>query len=617
MKYKKIKFTLLSLLLLSSFTSCSSGNIYTKTPEYQLEDYSSNYINDQYKNYYQILVYSYCDSNGDGIGDINGLISKLDYLNSGNTSDPNTLGVDGIYLLPIFKSSSYHKYNVTDYFTVSSDYGTMEDFEKLVSECNKRGISIILDLPVNHTSRANHLYTESYLALDSVSLTDDINEDGTIKVEKINEVPALGYYNWKLTSKVLSGANKYRKLNDTWSYEAYFDTDMPDLNLSNQDVQDEVKNIMKFWLDKGIKGFRLDGVEHYYDESPEKTYAFCDKIMEWGQEIAGDSFYAVGEGPWSSAVSKYYKNSKLNSFLNFYYGNYPTGGLTGQINQVLQTEQIFDRLYKADSNYYLDEFGSLYSDESLSNLRSRCVAKQFQKTVEFWDNELYSANPNAIDVNFLTNHDTVREIDNVKGFKFDDDTEEFSSVNLQRLKMIWAINHLMSGNSFTYYGEEIGMRTGKQYASGSSDEYKNDPNKRHPMNWSEEDTTGTVNIYKINGASKITQYLDAADKQILDSNSLWNFFKEIFKVKSYFPEIARGKQTILYAKDTIICMEKDYNGEKCYLVYNLSRNEVNISLEDLQLVDKEIKHVLSTDGTYSKISGKNIGLPDYSVTILK
>ena len=415
----------------------------------------------------------------------------------------------------------------------------------------------------------------------------------------------------------MSGPNKYRKLNDTWSYEAYFDTDMPDLNLSSPEIQNEVKNIMKFWLDKGIKGFRLDGVEHYFDESLEKTYDFCNKIMDWGHEIAGESFYAVGEGPWSSAISKYYGNSKLNSFLNFYYGNYHNGALTGQINQILQTEKIYDRLYKMDTDKYLDESGSLYSDENLENLRCRSVAKQFQKTIEFWDNEMYSANPNAIDANFLTNHDTVREIDNVKGFRFDDDTEDFSDVCLQRLKMIWAINHLLSGNSFTYYGEEIGMSTGKQYASGSSDEYKNDPNKRHPMHWSDEDTTGTVNIYKINGASKITQYLEAADKQILDANSLWNFFKEIYKVKSYFPEIARGKQKILYAKDTVICMEKDYNNEKCYLVYNLSRNEVNISLEDLQLKGKKIKHVLSTDGTYSKISGKNIGLPDYSVTILK
>lgn len=619
MKNKKIIFSLLSLLLVSSVTSCfSSSGLYLKTPGYQLKDYSSNYIaDDQYKNYYQILVYSYFDSNGDGVGDIKGLISKLDYLNSGDSSDPNTLGIDGIYLLPIFKSSSYHKYNVSDYYTISSDYGTIEDFELLVSECNKRGISIILDLPVNHTSRANHLYTESYLSLDKVNLESDINDNGTIKAEKISEIPSLGYYNWKLTKKVMSGPNKYRKLNDTWSYEAYFDTDMPDLNLSSPEIQNEVKNIMKFWLDKGIKGFRLDGVEHYFDESPEKTYDFCNKIMDWGHEIAGESFYAVGEGPWSSAISKYYGNSKLNSFLNFYYGNYPNGALTGQINKIIQTEQIYDRLFKMDTDKYLDESGSLYSDENLENLRCRSVAKQFQKTIEFWDKEMYSANPNAIDANFLTNHDTVREIDNVKGFRFDDDTEEFSDVCLQRLKMIWAINHLLSGNSFTYYGEEIGMRTGKQYASGSSDEYKNDPNKRHPMHWSDEDTSGTVNIYKINGASKITQYLEAADKQILDANSLWNFFKEIYKVKSYFPEIARGKQKILYAKDTVICMEKDYNNEKCYLVYNLSRNEVNISLEDLQLKGKKIKHVLSTDGTYSKISGKNIGLPDYSVTILK
>lgn len=107
---------------------------------------------DKYRNYYEIFVSSFCDSNGDGIGDIGGIISKLDYLNDGDPNSGDDLGIDGIWLMPIMPSPSYHKYDVTDYYDIDPQYGTMEDFEKLIAECDKRGIDVIIDLVINHTS---------------------------------------------------------------------------------------------------------------------------------------------------------------------------------------------------------------------------------------------------------------------------------------------------------------------------------------------------------------------------------------------------------------------------------------------------------------------------------
>ena len=116
------------------------------------EEIKATASTDNYRNYYEIFVYSFCDSNGDGIGDINGIIQKLDYLNDGDPNSGDDLGIDGIWLMPIMPSPSYHKYDITDYYDIDETYGTIEDFEKLSAECDKRGIDLIIDLVLNHTS---------------------------------------------------------------------------------------------------------------------------------------------------------------------------------------------------------------------------------------------------------------------------------------------------------------------------------------------------------------------------------------------------------------------------------------------------------------------------------
>ena len=157
---------------------------------------------DKYRNYYEIFVGSFYDSNGDGMGDLNGVIEKLDYLNDGDPTTDTDLGVDGIWLMPIHESPTYHKYDVIDYYSVDNDYGTIDDMKKLIEECHKRGINIIIDMVLNHSSNRNEFF---------VKAKQEILEGKTDGYAK--------YYNFIQTDKKPDGFVKLSGT-DNWYYEA-------------------------------------------------------------------------------------------------------------------------------------------------------------------------------------------------------------------------------------------------------------------------------------------------------------------------------------------------------------------------------------------------------------
>lgn len=616
----KIRILFVTSLITMPLLGCNSksAGVTTNIPKNQLTDLSMNYIDDSYKNYYQTLVYSFSDSNGDGIGDLNGLINRLDYLKS-NEKNKKSLGVDGLYLLPIFKSNSYHKYDVIDYKSIDPQYGTFDDFKRLITECNNRGISIILDLPINHSSSANKWFIQSKNAMYDLT-ESDVTDNNEITEAFKAQHPYLDYYNWVHKSNIPAAGNFVKSIGD-WYYEAYFDSGMPDLNLDNVKVQNEIKSILKFWFDLGVYGFRLDGVEHYFDNSLQKNFEFCNKLDEWCKEIKGnDPYYLVGEGPWSEKISEYYNNTNIQSFMNFYFGNYDTNVLGDRsvINNIFIQESLYSlKMGISPEDYEVDEYGDLYSDGKLSQ---RSTSRNMESIINHWNESSINFKDNAINANFLTNHDTIREATAIRQQRLYTDDEEklFTSINEQRLKMAWAISHLMSGTTFTYYGEEIGMATGTQYDYGSNDgNFHNDPNKRHPMYWSDTNKADTVNIYKIPGAEECEPYLAPADQQINENNSVWNFFREMFQMKKYYPEIARGREEVLYAKNNITVVKKTYKDSSIYLVYNIGRDEGKLSLNELELDNTQVQYVLTTDQTYSCISKSQLYLPDYSVTIIK
>jgi glycosidase len=247
--------------------------------------------------FYEIFVRSFRDSNGDGIGDFNGITEKLDYLQQ--------LGIRGIWLMPIFPSPSYHGYDVTDYYSVNPDYGTMDDFQHLLEEAHKRGIRVIIDLVVNHTS-AQHPWFQKSAA---------------------NDPQYADWYVWSVTDPGGTGpwgeTIWYKAGNGKYYYAVFWDQ-MPDLNLKNPAVREAIQKITSFWLkDVGIDGFRLDGVRYYVEE--DRTLADSpgnhEFLKEWSQyyRTINPQAFTVGE-IWTDSftVSSYTKdNTQVDSAFNF------------------------------------------------------------------------------------------------------------------------------------------------------------------------------------------------------------------------------------------------------------------------------------------------------------
>ena len=241
-------------------------------------------------NWYEVFVRSYQDSDGDGLGDLNGLRSRLDYIED--------MGWRGLWLMPVMPSPSYHKYDVTDYMDIDAEYGTLDDMRALIDEAHARGIAVILDLPINHTSTRHPWFVAACEALKRGDADD----------------PYVDYYRFRD-----AGGVGYAPLEDTgWFYEEQFaGGGMPDLNLDNPAVRGEIEAIMAFWLsDVGADGFRLDAVTSYYTGDVEANVAFLAWLKQTAEALRPGA-YLVGEC-WANldTIAKYYA-SGVDSFFLF------------------------------------------------------------------------------------------------------------------------------------------------------------------------------------------------------------------------------------------------------------------------------------------------------------
>lgn len=373
-----------------------SDEITFVSDDYQY-NHELNIIDDNYRNYYEIFLYSYADSDGDGIGDINGLIDKLDYINDGDDTTDTDLGFNGIWLMPVMPSTTYHKYDVTDYENIDEEYGTLDDFKRLVEECHKRKIHLIIDFVMNHTSSQHQWFVEATDYLKSL-------KDGEKPDKK--ECKYVDYYHFVEGDP---GKSTYYQVGDTnWYYEAVFWEHMPDLNLANKSLRKEMESIASFWLDLGVDGFRLDAAKEYYSGSSEKNVKvldwFCDYVKSQKEDV-----YVVAE-VWDafSTMANYYESS-LDSCFNFALSQ-SDGKIATTLNSTSTTNK----------------------------------AKSFAEAMVKIQDTLGAKNPDYIDAPFLVNHDTTRAS---AVFAKDED----------KMKMAAGMTLMMSGSPFVYYGEEIGM----------------------------------------------------------------------------------------------------------------------------------------------------------------
>ncbi len=539
------KFLAMILAATLLFTGCGSGENGQQKKENENE-IPLNIIDDKYRNYYEVFVYSFYDSDGDGIGDLKGLTEKLDYINDGDDTTDIDLGMNGIWLMPIMPSTTYHKYDVTDYYDIDKDYGTMDDFKAFMQECENRDIHVIIDLVINHTSSKHEWFTTATDYLKT--LETDEEPDATV-------CPYVDYYHF---TKEPQGSSYYQVSGTQWYYEAPFWSEMPDLNLGNEAVRKEIEDIVSFWMDLGVSGFRLDAAKEYYSGQTEKNIEVLSWFNDYVKSIDEDAYIVAEVWNEFGTFSQYYE-SGIDSVFNFAF---------------------------ADSSGIIT-----------SNLYQGTGQKYGQSTVTVQE-KLSAINPDYIDAPFFTNHDMARAAGYFNG--------DFA---IQQTKMAGAMNLLMSGNAFLYYGEELGM-------SGSG----RDENKRAPMYWSSDESTEGM----CDGPSAmetVKHKYGSIEEQMEDENSIYNFYKEIIKIRNQNPEVARGAVTYLNeVTDVNICaVKKEYNGSDIVILMNLAKEEKSVLLDQTVYGEyKIVGAVEATEGTEIKMQEDNtIVLPAYSVVVLK
>ncbi|MCM1306971.1 MAG: alpha-amylase family glycosyl hydrolase [Butyrivibrio sp.] len=344
-----------------------------------------NIIDDNYRNYYEIFVYSFYDSDGDEIGDLNGVTEKLDYIKD--------MGFNGIWLMPIMPSPTYHKYDVKDYYGIDKQYGTIDDFKKLVEECHKRDIRLVIDFVINHSSNQHEWFKQASEYLKGLESGAEPNAE---------ECPYVNYYHF---SRKQEDGTYYKINGSEWYYEGSFWSGMPDLNLADEKLRAELEDIAKYWVDMGVDGFRMDAAMHFEESDTNFNTEVLNWLYSYCKELNPD-FYMVSE-VWSggSTIAAYYA-SKTPSMFNF------------------DLADVEGKIIKA--------------------ARGKYSAANLVKTMLSYQEDFAEKNPDYIDAPFITNHDMGR-------------VSNALVKNEDNLKMAGGLLMMMNGSPFVYYGEEIGM----------------------------------------------------------------------------------------------------------------------------------------------------------------
>jgi glycosidase len=502
---------------------------------------------------YQIYPRSFNDSNGDGIGDLNGIIEKLDYL--------KYLGIDVIWLSPVYKSpNDDNGYDISDYCDIMDEFGTMEDMDKLLKEANDRGIKILMDLVVNHTSDEHKWFVEA-------------------KKSKDNEY--RDYYIWR---DPVNGKEP-NDLGSTFSGSAWqfdettgqyflhlFSKRQPDLNWENEKVRKEVWDLMNFWVNKGIGGFRMDVIDLIGKIPDKKITGNGPKLHEYLQDmnretLQGKDLLTVGE-TWGASpeVAKLYSNPERN-----------------ELSMVFQFEHIgLDQI----------EGGEKWDFKPLELLELKSVLSK-------WQLELKNEGWNSL---FWNNHDLPRIVS-----RWGNDKE----YRVESAKMLATLLHGMKGTPYIYQGEELGMtnvrfenineyndiETLNMYKDRISKGYSHDDimksiyakgrdNARTPMQWDNTENSGFSSGKPWLAVNKNYTEINA-EKCLEDENSVFHHYRKLIEIRKNSDTIIYGSYRLLCPQDeNIYAYTRELNGEKILVLCNFYNKESNfIFEEDYNTVD--------------------------------
>ena len=496
---------------------------------------------------YEVFVYSFYDSDGDGIGDLRGLLEKLDYINDGDPVSAQDLSCDMLWTMPVFPSPTYHKYDVTDYCAIDPVYGSMEDFDELLQACHARGMRWILDLPVNHTS-CEHPWFQA--AADYLMSLPEGEEPSA------QACPYVDYYHFSREPSqgwaLLDGSS--------WYYEAQFWEGMPDLNLDSETVREEIAEILAFWLDRGVDGFRLDAVTSFYTHDLEKSISFLKWLCDTAKEIRPDC-YLVGEAWADQDTYTSFYASGIDSMFDFAFS-----GAEGVVARTANGKKS----------------AAWYGEKLVEGEQKR------------------EAYPGAVNAPFYTNHDMARGA----GYYTRDDGG--------KTKLALALNLLMSGNVYLYYGEELGMK-----GSGK------DENKRAPMYW-DADPQAEGMCSGPEEMDEVKMKFPSCAEQTGDDTSILSYVRYMIRLRESFPSIAKGRTTLLpeLSGKEVCAICKELEGEIPVLILiNTSAEEQRVELASSEESrnDPVLFGEVSPYGEKCSADeeGKSILLPAFGIAVLE
>lgn len=505
---------------------------------------------------YQIYPRSFMDSNGDGIGDIQGIISKLDYIKE--------LGIDVIWISPIYQSpNDDNGYDISDYKAIMADFGTMRDFDELLASVHQRGMRLIMDLVINHTSDEHPWFIESRSSIDN---------------------PYRDYYIWHPGTKYGKEPNNWESIfgGSAWEYDEItkeyymhvFSRKQPDLNWENEKVRNDLYEMVNWWLDKGIDGFRVDAISHI-----KKVPGFPDLPNPENKKYV-PSF----EGHMNrDGIQVFLEELKERTFEKY---DIMTVGEANGVSVEQADEWVGEKNGKFNMIFQFDHLG-LWGKSSDGGLD----LKGLKETLSKWQKGLEGMGWNAL---FLENHDQPRS---VSTWGNDEELWDKSAKSLATLYF------LMQGTPFIYQGQEIGM-TNVQFTSindyndvaiknmyrnereeGKSHEaimkqiWKNGrDNSRTPMQWNNQKNAGFSEGTPWLKVNPNYQSINVAD-QIEDPNSIYAYYKQLIRLRKEEEVLIYGTYDLILADhDQIYAYTRTLNNKKALIITNLYGEEAVVKL---------------------------------------
>lgn len=505
---------------------------------------------------YQIYPRSFKDSSGDGIGDIGGIIEKLDYLKE--------LGIDVIWLSPVYQSpNDDNGYDISDYQAIMKEFGTMEDFDKMLAMAHEKGIKIMMDLVVNHTSDEHKWFVESRKSKDNPYRDYYIWQEGKEGKEPNNWGSCFGGSAWQ-----------YDETTDMY-YLHLFSKKQPDLNWENEAVRREVFDMMTWWLEKGVDGFRMDVISMI-----SKVPGFPDGKKGEGALFGDFSPYVIS-GPCVHEYLRTMREQVLSKFDTITVGE--TAGVTVQeaVKYAAEDESELNMVFQFEQN---DLDGGEHSKWNLDKIYLPDLKDVFNR----WQTELEGKAWNSL---YWNNHDQPRVVS-----RFGDDSEKYRELSA---KMLATCLHMMKGTPYIYQGEELGMtnmpfqsleefrdiesiNAYHEYTENKIADkedmfrflcYKSRDNARTPMQWDDGDNAGfSVGIpwIKVNPNYK---WINAKEQQKRE-DSVFHYYRKLIALRKQNPIIVYGRFQMLLPNDENIFMYKrEYEGTELLVICNFSKEE--------------------------------------------